>query len=113
MDHLSKGKVGEEKAIQYLLNQGVEILERNYRAGKWELDIIARQGPFLLIIEVKYRKNNVYGYPEHAVNAVKYRNMQNAAVVYMEQQQYQGPIRYDVIAITHNQEPVWFKDVSF
>jgi putative endonuclease len=42
MDHLSKGKEGEEKAIAYLLNQGIEIIERNYRAGKFELDIIAR-----------------------------------------------------------------------
>jgi Holliday junction resolvase-like predicted endonuclease len=39
--------------------------------------------------------------------------MQNAAVVYMEQQLYEGPVRYDVIAITNNQEPIWFKDVSF
>jgi putative endonuclease len=113
MDHLSKGKEGEEKAIAYLLNQGIEIIERNYRAGKFELDIIARQAPFLLIIEVKFRKNNAYGYPEHSVTETKFRNMQNAAVVYMEQQLYEGPVRYDVIAITNNQEPIWFKDVSF
>lgn len=53
MDHIKKGRLGEELAVKYLLDKGYLILERNYQIGKLELDIIACKDSILYIVEVK------------------------------------------------------------
>ncbi len=71
MNHIELGKLGEEIAVNLLLNKGYEIIERNYRFGKLELDIIAKHEDFLIIIEVKTRFTNEVGEPWEAVTKKK------------------------------------------
>jgi putative endonuclease len=55
--NLTLGNLGEQKAKEYLLNKGYQILEKNWKHQKYEIDIIAIDGAELVIIEVKTRRN--------------------------------------------------------
>ena len=68
---MNKRKTGQEqeaKAACFLKTQGYQILERNYRCKKGEIDLIAREGQYLVFVEVKYRSTNESGLPEEAVD---------------------------------------------
>ena len=59
-DHIELGKTGEDIAVAHLEGKGYRILDRNWRWGKEEIDIIAIDGNFLVIVEVKTRNSNVF-----------------------------------------------------
>ena len=77
------GKAGEDEGCRYLISRGHTILERNWRAGKLEIDIISLSSGGIHFVEVKSRTVPVQGEPEEAVNAVKQRNIVKAARRYM------------------------------
>lgn len=93
------GRKGEDLAVSYLKNQKYEILERNWRSGKAEIDIIAKYDDILIFIEVKAKSSSYYGPPELAVDDKKELLIFSAANRYMEQSQYDWAIRFDIISI--------------
>src|ERR1700751_1403233 len=68
---LQTGKKGEEQAIAFLRELGYEIIHINWRFKHLEIDIIARENNFLVIVEVKTRKNSDFGAPETFVTKSK------------------------------------------
>jgi putative endonuclease len=115
-NHNDLGNWGEEAAITYLEAQGYKILERNWRWGKSEIDIIASDPDGVLTFhEIKTRKNNTFGNPEQAVGLKKQKMMLEAAGEYMYQINYEHEIRFDIIAIITepNFELMHFKDAFF
>jgi len=112
MEHIEKGIAGENRARIYLENLGYQILERNYRAGRGEIDIIATFDNCICFVEVKYRKNNKFGYPEVFVTEKKLSKIQETAEEYVLKNNWHGRIRFDVIAITGEEIPVHIMDVS-
>lgn len=100
----NRRKVGgryEDLAADYLTRQGYEILERNYRDRLGEIDIIAREGPYLVFVEVKYRKNLKNGYPEEAVCGRKQQRIRHTASYYLYRHGHgeETPCRFDVVSI--------------
>ena len=93
------GREGEDRAVRYLEEEGYEILCRNYRFRKAEIDIIARLGEALIFVEVKTRGSSRFGSPETFVTARKERLIAQAAQAYMEAVQHDWEIRFDIIAI--------------
>ena len=67
------GADNEQRATEYLIDNGYSILERNFRNKTGEIDIIAKKDNYIVFVEVKYRSNNKYGY---AVEAVNYKKQQ-------------------------------------
>jgi putative endonuclease len=97
--HLETGKHGEDVAAQFLVEKGYEIIERNYRAGKAEIDLIAKKGIFLVFVEVKSLTNLSFGMPEDAVTKRKAKLVMGAAETYIYKVNWQKEIRFDIIAI--------------
>ncbi len=95
-----KGKKGEDAAAEHLQGKGYRILERNWRVGHLEVDIIAGNDSFLVIVEVKTRKSDLFGEPEGFVNLQKQRNLIRAAAVYAERRGIGKEIRFDIISVT-------------
>lgn len=93
------GDWGEELASRYLQKQGFEILERNWRYSRAEVDIIARHRGLLIFVEVKQRKNTDFGYPESFVSEKQQQLLAEAAAVFCDAMAYEGEIRFDVISI--------------
>ncbi len=98
-DNVEIGKNGEEIASSYLLKKGYRILDRNWRFGKNEIDIIARDGPFIVIVEVKTRLSNYFAEPETAVTRDKQRILVRSANAYVRYNRINLEVRFDVIAI--------------
>ena len=99
MDFHDFGKLGEEIAVNYLIDKGYQILERNWRLGHKEIDIIALDGKTLVIVEVKTRKTNVFGDPDIAVGIEKQRMLVLAADAYVRYKNLDIDVRFDVISI--------------
>ncbi|WP_299255501.1 YraN family protein [uncultured Cytophaga sp.] len=112
MEHILKGKAGEDKACLFLMEQGYEILERNYRSGRGEIDIITKTSTCICFVEVKYRKHNKFGFPEVFVTDKKMQKIMQTAEAYVVEHNWNGRIRFDVIAITGTENPVHIMDVT-
>lgn len=94
------GEKGEQLARQFLQDQGLRILETNWRHRRAEVDIIAMEGQVMVFVEVKTRSRTRYGPPERFVTLQKEKLLARAAGAYMEQKAHHWEIRFDVIAIT-------------
>lgn len=94
------GNIGEAKATDLLTRKGFEILEKNYRYKKAEIDIIVKNELFIVFVEVKTRKNNKFGNPEDTVSERKIELFQDAAEHYMLENNINLNLRFDIIAIT-------------
>ena len=96
------GKQGEEIASQYLQNNNYKIIKRNFYCRQGEIDIIALDisKKELVFIEVKTRKNNLYGSPSEAVNRTKQAHLQKCIKYYIYKNKLEKYcIRIDVIEV--------------
>ena len=98
-EHIDLGKAGEAIALEYLSGKGYRILAHNWRFGREEIDIIARDGNFLVIIEVKTRSSNLFAEPEAAVTKSKQRILVRAANAFVNYRKQQGEVRFDILSI--------------
>lgn len=94
------GKIGEDLAVAYLQDKGYQILERNWRSGHKEIDIIAlNDDDVLIIVEVKTRKSDDFGEPDIAVGITKQRMLIWAADAYVRYRNLDVDVRFDIISI--------------
>lgn len=106
-DHNDFGKFGEELAVNYLVGKGYQILERNWHNIHKEIDIIAKDGKFLVIVEVKARQTDEYGNPDIAVTKKKQRMLIAAANAYIFNKSLDVETRFDIISIVFKDgEPI-------
>ena len=106
-EHNDFGKLGEELAVNYLIGKGYEILERNWRNIHQEIDIIAKDGKDLVIVEVKTRQSDVNGEPDIAVTRQKQTRLISDANAYLFQNKLDINTRFDIISIVFKgDEPV-------
>ncbi len=97
------GKEGETKAIDFLKNNGYQILETNYKTKFGEIDIIAEENNEIVFIEVKTRTNNSFGVPQLAVNSRKQNKLTKTALHYIKIKNiYNKNFRFDVVAQINN-----------
>jgi len=97
--HNELGKKGEKLALQYLINKGYTILEKNYRYIKAEIDIIANKDDIVAAVEVKTRTSDYFGNPEKFVNPKKIKLLLSAMDNYMNEKDLDFEVRFDIIAI--------------
>ncbi|TGY93679.1 YraN family protein [Petralouisia muris] len=97
----SRGMDWERQAAEFLENKGYQILHRNFCSRYGEIDLVARQGRYLVFLEVKYRKDEKGGHPLEAVDRRKQRRICKTAVYYCLRYGYgeDTPCRFDVIGI--------------
>ncbi len=102
--HNELGKKGEEIAADFLQKSGYEILERNWVFQKAELDIIAQKGKVLAIVEVKTRTTADFGLPQDFVKGKKIQNLVKAVDQYMNENDLDLDVRFDIIGIVLNKQ---------
>ena len=100
MNHLKFGEDGERLAASYLKRLGWRIIDRNVRAGRGELDIIAMDGNELVIVEVRSRKIGKLSPSETTVGPRKIERLLKSARIYVKHAAYSGNWRIDVAAVT-------------
>ena len=101
MNNREKGSRYEDRAASFFIGRGAEIRERNYRRKTGEIDLIVREGRFLVFVEVKYRKEKRRGDPAEAVTPSKIRHIYETAEWYLAEKKIPAgtPCRFDVISI--------------
>lgn len=97
--HNELGKKGEQLAVDYLLKNNYDVIERNYRFDKAEVDIIAQKKETLAIIEVKTRSNTDFGNPQDFVKPKQIQRLVKAVDEYVITNALDVEVRFDIIAI--------------
>jgi putative endonuclease len=101
-EHNETGKKGEDLAADFLQNEGIQILERNWKNRFEEIDIIALENELLVIVEVKTRSSLAFGKPEESVGLRKQRLLVNAAEAYIKKYNSDRETRFDIISVVTN-----------
>jgi len=109
------GLQGERKAADYLLDKGWEIKAMNYRYKRCEIDLVASKDNMLVFFEVKKRASVSFGQPEDFVNRRKADRIISAAEHFIDEVNWQGNIRFDIIAIAgaNHEEIMHFEDAFY
>lgn len=97
--HNELGALGEQIAVDYLIEHGYQIIERNWSNGHKEIDIVAKDGDTIVVVEVKTRRSTYLVEPETAVDVFKQRNLIWAANSFVNRFQYDNDVRFDIISI--------------
>ena len=100
--HNELGKKGEQLAVNHLIKNGYEIVERNYRFDKAEVDIIAKQKDILAIVEVKTRSSTDFGNPQDFVKPKQIQRLVKAVDEYVNVNNLDVEVRFDIVAIVMN-----------
>ena len=104
-----KGFEYEKKACNFLIKQGLSVIERNFYSKVGEVDIIAKDKETIVFVEVKYRKNDDFGRPEESVNKKKIKKIKDTAFIYLQiNNLYKSDIRFDVVSIL-GEEITWLR----
>ena len=99
------GQQGEDIATQFLLQKGMNVIARNYRAGHGEIDIIALDGNTLAFVEVKTSNSKKFGPPQTWVDEKKQQNLAQVAEAFIYEKNYENfDCRFDVIALEKSGE---------
>lgn len=91
----------EQMAADFLKSRGAVVVEQNYRCSRGEIDLIVRDGRYLVFAEVKYRSSGRKGDPAEAVDACKQQRIRQVARYYLYSHRYgeDTPCRFDVVSI--------------
>jgi putative endonuclease len=99
------GRYGEDVAARHLAETGLIILQRNWRCAEGEIDIVARDGPVLVVCEVKTRSSLAFGGPAEAVGYRKRAKLRRLAILWIEGHREHGDpafwpeLRFDVVSV--------------
>ena len=100
MDRRKLGDWGEEKALRYLIDQGYQLLTRNWRTREGEIDLVMNLDSTIVFIEVKTRKTDRFGPPEEGITRGKQERLRKTSRAYLQENDYENrDWRIDVIAI--------------
>ena len=103
-DHNDFGKIAEDLAVDFLVKAKYRILARNFRYLKAEVDIIAEYKNQIIIVEVKARHTDAFLEPQEAVNKKKIKLLISAANHYIEENNIDKEVRFDIISILPNKQ---------
>ncbi len=100
----AKGTAGEDIAAVYLQKLGYEIIARNARVSRFEIDIICRDHGAIVFVEVKHALSPEFGHPATWIDERKQEKLRQAAQLYLEKNGLVGnDIRFDAVTINGGQ----------
>ncbi|MDE7374614.1 MAG: YraN family protein [Odoribacter sp.] len=97
-NHNELGRLGEDKAVAYLVRKGFVVLERNWRSKCGELDVICRKDGLLVVVEVKTR-SGLEERPGELLDWRKRRNMRRVADAYVKAKNIRQEVRFDLVLV--------------
>lgn len=105
----AEGKAGEDEAFSYLVRQGLTLIERNFRCRGGEIDLVMQEGQAIVFVEVRKRRNRLYGGAAASVTAAKQARLILAAQVFLQRYRNTPACRFDIVAIEQN-DIAWLKN---
>lgn len=108
--HLIRGELAEQHACDYLLAQGLHLVDKNVQSRYGEIDLIMRDDKTLVIVEVRFRKSNKYGSALESITPKKQSCLIATTQYYCVTNKITSAIRFDVVALSPNTEIHWVKN---
>lgn len=99
MNNQTTGRYGEERALDLLIERGMSLIERNLRHGRNEVDLVVRDGPTLVFVEVKTRHPAADDRLDLLVSRAQQNRIARVARWYIESVGHAGSVRFDVVLI--------------
>lgn len=99
-EHNNLGQWGEQKATEYLEDNGYGIMARDWRYGRRDIDIVAHKDGTVVFVEVKTRRDNRFAEPEQAVDRQKIRSLSAAAEAFIRVCGIDAEVRFDIVTVT-------------
>jgi putative endonuclease len=94
------GAYGERVAVAYLIECGMTLLDRNWRADGGEIDAVLRDRDTIVFAEVKTRRGTAFGTPADAIDHTKREQLRKLAVIWLSRStEYYAEVRFDVVAV--------------
>jgi putative endonuclease len=109
MKRVQIGKEAEDRALNYLEQKGLRLIQRNYRSRFGEIDLIMRDGKTVVFIEVRYRRNRTFGGASHSITTQKQQRLLTTAEQFLQQHAPRHPARMDVLAL-EGDDIEWIKN---
>ena len=113
MNNRGTGALGETLAVAYMQQQGMRVIHRNYTCKAGELDILAYDGDYLAVVEVKARYGGNMGYPLEAVTPAKITQIVKATRWYLTVNHLQCDVRFDIACVDLTNEIVEYVRNAF
>lgn len=109
------GNRAEEEALQYLIQRGLRLKERNYTCYFGEIDLIMQDSEHIVFVEVRFRKRSTYGKAMDSITPAKVKKIIRAATCYLQLKKCLHKVhsRFDVITIDFHEsrkEIRWLKN---
>lgn len=104
------GRQAEDQACRFLEQRGMRLLSKNFRCRFGEIDLIMQDDDMLVFVEVRFRRNQLFGGPLASITPEKQRRLLLTAQTYLQQHPVKGKhagIRFDVVALSKNPEIEW------
>jgi len=98
-EHNDSGKLAEQLAADWLVSKGYECVDKNYRHGHAEIDLIMKHRGLLIFVEVKFRSGTGFGFAEEFVDSVKRKLIIKAADHYIYEKDWHNDIRFDIMGV--------------
>lgn len=108
---LANGLAAEGRALAFLEKQGLKLVERNWRCRGGELDLIMRDGPVWVFVEVRQRASSAFGGAGASITVQKCRKLQHAAAVYLSMHAIDAPCRFDAVLFEGGAAANWLKNI--
>ncbi|OIQ29920.1 MAG: hypothetical protein BM564_03875 [Bacteroidetes bacterium MedPE-SWsnd-G2] len=102
--HNDLGKKGEDLAVEFMINEGYQILDRNYRFDRAEVDILCLKEGVLVALEVKTRASSHFGDPQDFVTSKQIKQLVKVVDHYVVDHDMDVEVRFDIIAILKQKE---------
>ena len=104
-DEIKTGSKGENLAAEFLIKKGFEVVARNFRYHRGEIDLIIKRGDWLVFVEVKTRTSTDFANPEDYVTVYKARKIYEAAEEFIYRVDWEGHVRFDIVSVVISDDP--------
>jgi putative endonuclease len=105
-----RGESAERHAEDFLQARGLQVVARNYRKPFGEIDLIAREGPTLVFVEVRKRSHRAFADGAESIDRRKLQRLRRTAEAFLQQQRWSGPVRFDVLVLDARDHVEWLQD---
>jgi putative endonuclease len=107
---VERGRVAESGAERFLEQQGLRVVDRNFRRRFGEIDLVARHGDVLVFVEVRKRSHRDFADGAESIDRRKRQRLVRTAEAYLQQRTWRGPVRFDVVVLDARDQIEWLQD---